>query len=223
MPTEILRPDSNVTQTLMTGGYAETDEVAADDADFAYPNADGANVLEVGLSNPANTALTTLTTTIRYRIRRVSTSGGTSPPAGSLSATLHLYQGATLIESDTTRSITGNTAQAFSWTPTMTSVTDFTDLRLRMTQTAASSRGIGLTWAEVEVPYAAALALASGSFTLTGGTLSYFIATFIALAGGAFTLAGGALSLVEKTFRFGARRSANRSDVRRKSFSSKER
>lgn len=216
MPTEILRPNSNVTQTQMTGGYADIDETSASDTDFAYPNANGSCVLEVGLSDPAGFALNTVAPTIRYRLLRKTQTGG-APGAGSPTAQLHLYQGAVLIASDTARSFGGG-ATDFSWSPTITAVTDFTDLRLRMTETVSGNPVMAISFAEVEVSYAEALDLASGSFAFAGGDLTVSTVTYAALDGASFAFAGGDLDTIDKTFRFGSGARKARSRARRRVF-----
>lgn len=151
---QFLRPDSNVTQTSFTGGFADIDESTASDADFAYGANNTAAVLEVGLSNPSGTPASG-TTTVRYRVAK--TNAGTVDGSGnSVTVTAEVYQGTTLISSDTARTADG-TWTAYSWTPNMASVTDWTDLRLRFTTSASGGgpsvrRGGAVSWAEMETP-----------------------------------------------------------------------
>lgn len=152
--TQFLRPDSNVTQTNFTGGFAEIDESSASDADFAYSANDSAATLEVGLSNPSGTPASG-TTTVRYRY--VKTQGGSPSSSGNnVSFQVHIYQGGTLIASDTGQTASLATWSARSFTPDMSSVTDWNDLRIRVSVTASgggpSGRGVGISWAELEAP-----------------------------------------------------------------------
>lgn len=155
---QFLRPDGNITQTSFTGGFAEIDEASASDADFAYGANNVAAVLEVSLSNPTG-APASGTTTVRYRIAK--TNAGTVDGGGNaVTVTAAVYQGTTLIASDSAQTATGTWTQ-YSWAPSMASVTDWNDLRLRFTTsasggTAANRRGGAVSWAEVEAPAAGA-------------------------------------------------------------------
>lgn len=157
--TQFLRPDGNVTQTSFTGGFAEIDEVTASDADFAYGTNNTAATLEVSLSNPAETPGSG-TTTVRYRVAKTN-AGVLDGGGNSCTVTASVYQGVTLISADAARTVTG-TWTDYSWTPSMASVTDWNDLRLRFVTsasggTAASRRGGAVSWAEAEVPAAGAV------------------------------------------------------------------
>ena len=155
---QFLRPDSNVTQTSFTGGFASIDESTASDADFAYGDNNTAATLEVGLSNPSGTPGSG-TTTVRYRVAK--TNAGTVDGAGNAcDIQCHVYQGTTLIASDTARTVTG-TWTTYSFTPSMGSVTDWNNLRLRFVTTSsggspANRRGAAVSWAEMETPDAGA-------------------------------------------------------------------
>lgn len=152
--TQFIRPDSNITQTSYTGGFAEIDEVNPADADFAYGAVNSATpTLQVGLSNPGTTP-GPITGTVRWRSARRN--GNASLTAGnSFTATCTLLQGATTIASD---SYTVGNWSTREFTFTISSVTDFTDLRLRFTQTASGGSnntqqsGLAVSWAEVELP-----------------------------------------------------------------------
>lgn len=149
----ILRPDSNVTQTSWTNGYLEIDEATASDVDFAYgANNSSTATLEVGLQNPTGGGFAG-TCTVRWRHAKVST-GVLSGTGGAVSQTCAVYQGTTLIASSTVT--TGGTWTAASFTFDGTLVSDWTDIRLRFTQTASgaggNARGSAVSWAELEVP-----------------------------------------------------------------------
>lgn len=151
---QFLRPDSNVTQTSFTNGFANIDESAASDADFAYGANNTAAVLEVGLSNPGGTPASG-TTTVRYRVAK--TNNGTVDGGGAtVTVTCSVRQGANVIATDTARTATGTWTQ-YSFTPSMAGVTDWNDVRLRFTTSAsggttANRRGGAVSWAELEAP-----------------------------------------------------------------------
>lgn len=151
---QFLRPDSTVTATSFTNGFAAIDESAASDADFAYGANNIAAVLEVGLSNPGGTPGSG-TTTVRYRIAKTKT-GVVDGTGNSCTVTAALYQGTTLIAADTARTATGTWTE-YSWAPNVGSVSDWNDLRLRFTTsasggTSANRRGGAVSWAEIEAP-----------------------------------------------------------------------
>lgn len=154
---QVARPDSNVTQTSFTNGFADIDEATASDADFAYGANNTAAVLEVGLTNVTDPAVST-GHIVRYRVAK--TNAGTLDGGGNaVTMTVALYQGATLIAADTVRTLDG-TWTTYEWTLSgaqADAITDYTDLRLRFTTSAsggspANRRGGAVSWAELEVP-----------------------------------------------------------------------
>jgi hypothetical protein len=149
---QFLRPDSNITQTNWTGGFADIDEATASDADFSYgANNSNSATLEVGLSNPS--VPDSGTCTVRWRYAKVS-SGTLSGTGGTVNQTCGVYQGATLIASSTVT--TGGSWTAGSFTFNTSSISDWTNVRLRFTQTASggggNARGSAVSWAEIEIP-----------------------------------------------------------------------
>lgn len=157
---QFLRPDSNVTQSSFTGGFAEIDEATASDADFAYGNNNTAAVLEVGLSDPSETPDSAGTSTVRYRIAKTN-NGTVSDTGNAVTVTAAVYQGATLIQSDTAQATSGTWTE-YSFTFTHGSITDWSDLRLRFTTSSsggspANRRGGAVSWAEVEAPDASTI------------------------------------------------------------------
>lgn len=151
---QVLRPDGNVTQTSFTNGFAEIDESAASDADFAYGANNTVATLEVSLGNPSATPASG-TTTVRYRVAR--TKDGVVDGTGSAcDVTCSVYQGGSLVAADSARTVTGSWTE-YSFTPDMSGVTDWTDLRLRFVTTASGGsgpnrRGGAVSWAELEAP-----------------------------------------------------------------------
>ncbi len=174
---QFLRPDSNLTQSNFTNGFAEIDETTPVDTDFAYSAINTTAVLQVTLSNASTPG--SGTTTIRYRIAR--TNGAVVDGTGSDSTvTVELRQGATTIATDTTRSTTG-TWTTFTWTPDVSAVTDWTDLRLYVTVVGGSGspanrRGAGISWAEVEAPDPLVLGTGDGSSTSTSSASAELLA-----------------------------------------------
>lgn len=169
---QFLRPASNVTQTTWTGGFAEIDEAVASDTDFSYgANNSSTATLEVLLS--AGSAPSAGTCTVRWRHAKVST-GVLSGTGGTVNQTVGLYEGTTLIQSSTVT--TGGTWTAASFTFSSASVTNWSNLRLRFTQTASggggNARGSAVSWAEVELPDPPPMdgSVLSGS-TATGGLI----------------------------------------------------
>lgn len=151
---ELLRPDSNVTQSGFTGGFSAIDEATASDADFAYGANNTAAVLEVGLSNPSGTPGAG-TRTFRYRHAR--TNNGTVDGGGNaVTVTAEVIEGTTVRATDAAQTATG-TWTARSWTPDLSAVSNWNDLRMRFTTSAsggspANRRGAAVSWAELEVP-----------------------------------------------------------------------
>lgn len=159
--TQFIRPDSNITQTSFTNGFAAIDETTASDADFAYGANNTASTLEVGLSNPLNPTYIDGTCTVRYRIAR--TNAGVLDGGGNdVTVTTSVRQGATQLAADSAKSTTGTwTTYTFTFAASLVTDNNWTDLRLRFVTSAsggapASRRGAGISWAEIEVPDAAA-------------------------------------------------------------------
>lgn len=156
------RPSSNITQTGFTGGFADIDETTASDADFAFGANGGGNTLEVGLSAVTDPASST-GHIVRYRLAKVN-NGSPNSSGNAVTCDVGLYQGATLVHADTGISV-GVTFVTGSFTLTSTeadSITDYTDLRIRVTDSvnggSPSGRRAGaISWAELEVPDAPAV------------------------------------------------------------------
>lgn len=162
---QFARPSSDITNTSFTGTPVNTagnlwqnvDESAANNSDFNYGANNTAAVYETSLSavtNPNNTA----NHIIRYSVAK--TKAGVVDGAGTaVNITVELYQGTTLIASDTAKTTTGTwTSYSFTLTSAQAAaITDYSDLRLRFTTTlsggtTANRRGGAVSWAELEVP-----------------------------------------------------------------------
>jgi hypothetical protein len=153
---EFLRPDSNVTQTSYTGGFADIDEVTASDTDFAFGAINSSTpLLEVGTSNPAS-SVPAGTVTIRWRSAKRNGSG-TIGTGNNFTGTCALFEGATSRASD---AYTPGAFATRSFTVASSSITNFNDLRLRFTQTASGGNnnttrcGLAVSWAEIQLPEA---------------------------------------------------------------------
>jgi hypothetical protein len=151
---QFIRPDSNITQSSFTGGFADIDEVTPNDSDYAY-SANNANaVLEVGLSDPAAIPASG-TCTVRWRIAK--TNNGTVNGSGAIiDVTPSFRQGGSEIQGASSQSATG-TWTTYEFTFESTSVSDWTDLSLRFSVPStggppANRRGGAISWAEVEIP-----------------------------------------------------------------------
>jgi hypothetical protein len=155
---QFLRPDSNVTQTSWTNGFAAIDEATPSDADFSYgaSNSNSAR-LEVGTTNPVDTPDPAGTATVRWRRAKVTSAGALSGTGGTVNQTCGVYEGATLISSSTITT-TGAWVES-TFTFSAGGISDWTDVRLRFTQTASggggNARGSAVSWAEIEAPDAA--------------------------------------------------------------------
>lgn len=152
---QFIRPDSNITQTSFTGGFADIDETSASDADFAF----GANgtlaVLEVGMSNPGGTP-DSGTCTVRWRIAKTN-SGTVNNTGNSVTITPLVLQGSTEIQSATAETAT-STWTTYTFTFSSSAISDWTDVRLRFTISTTTGgspsnrRGGAISWAEIEAP-----------------------------------------------------------------------
>lgn len=151
---QFLRPNQNLTQTDYTGGFAEIDEATASDADLAFGAANSTTpVLEVATSNPG-VAPGGVTGIVRWRSARRNANGAIGM-GSTFTGSCALRQGATQVASDSYTPADWATRE-FSFT--LSSVTDFSDLRLRFTQTASGGNnntqrsGLAVSWAEIELP-----------------------------------------------------------------------
>lgn len=160
---QFLRPDSTITQTNWTdGGFAEINGASANDATRAFSQSLGNNGtarLEVGLSDPAGKPGGG-TTTFRFRIAKGTVSGSTltlDAAGRTVTITPSVYQGGTLIAAGSAETATG-TWTTFDFTPDMSSVTDWNDVRMRFDilvtggGAASANRAGAISWAELEAP-----------------------------------------------------------------------
>lgn len=164
--TQYARPNTDISKTGWTGVsdntdlYANVDESSASDADYNWSTVNAIRTIELklsGVTDPVSSA----SHVIKYR-NACSDSSGAIPGSGDSGETLDvavsLYQGATLIATQTTN--VPDDLATTTWTLTAgeaNSITDYTDLRLRFVTTASggsgsSRRGMALTWCELAVP-----------------------------------------------------------------------
>lgn len=160
------RPTSDITATSVTGTptntagsrYTNVDESTLSTTDFIYGTNNTAAVYEGKLntlSAPASGACV-------FRYSLAKTNAGVVDGGGStVTVTMDLVQGTTIIASSSAITVTG------TWTSgsvTLTqgqvdAITDWTDLRIRMTTstsggTVANRRGGAVSWVELEIPSA---------------------------------------------------------------------
>lgn len=138
----------------MTGGFAAIDESSASDSDFAYGSNGGGNVLEVSLSDPPSSPGSG-SYTVRFRLAEIAGGSLGDGNGNANPITVEVYEGATQ-RAATTRS-PGGAWTTYTWTPDLSAVSDWNNLRLRFSDTAnggkpANRRAMGVSWAEVEVP-----------------------------------------------------------------------
>jgi hypothetical protein len=149
---QTLRPDSNVTQTNFTGGFAEIDEVSASDSDFAYSANESDATLDVGLSDPSPAVQTDRPITVRFRVAK--TNAGTVVSTGATpTVTCYVYEGATLRATAEAVNATG-TWTSYSFSPDLSAVSNWNNLRLRFVVPNTTGRGAAISWAEMEVDQA---------------------------------------------------------------------
>jgi len=150
---QLLRPNSNITLTGITGGFADIDEVTPSDSDYAYGANGGGNVFEVGLSAPSSTPASG-TATLRVRLAEIQSGTKTSFTYGNADpVTLEILEGATVRYTTTVNLTSTWTTSTFS--PDLSSVTNWSDLRLRFKDKSHSTIffdvALGVSWAELEV------------------------------------------------------------------------
>ena len=152
---QFLRPDGVISQGSWTGGFADIDEATPNDADRAYSaNNPGGSIFEVSLSDPADTP-DTGTSTIRYRHGRVN-NGTLSGTGTATTLDVSVMQGGITIASDAQQA-PGGAYVTRSWTPDLSAVTNWNDLRLRFVPgggggSPSNRRGVAISFAEGEVP-----------------------------------------------------------------------
>lgn len=168
---QFLRPDSLVSAGSWTNNHLAIDEATASDADFAYSqdNPNG-SIFEVGLSNPAATPGAGAVT-VRYRHAQVR-SGALNGTGTATALDVSVVQGVNVIASDAQQTPSGAWVTR-SWTPDLSGVTDWSDVRLRFVATGgggspSSRRGVGVSWAEIETPDGAAAITGSMAVTESG-------------------------------------------------------
>ncbi len=171
---QLLRPVANILQQGWTGGYADVDEVSANDSDFAYSVNNSVSALELDLTDPPTPGAGIKT--IRYRIAR--TNNGTVDSAGfAPRITAYLYQGTELIASDVARTPDG-TWTTYSWTPDTSLVTGWADLKLRFETEISGPAG-----AYGSAAYRVTSLVGSYEATWTAGSAANYSAAVIAFPG----------------------------------------
>lgn len=155
-------PTSDVTNQWASGGFADLDEGATpDDGDFAYSNdKPSSEILELHLGDVTDPEVST-GHVVRYHWATVD-GGVLSGDGTAVTQIYEIYQGTTLIETLNTHTTNNASWQSVSATMIGTNVdniTDYTDLRLRITASGgagspADRRGAACSWIEFETPNA---------------------------------------------------------------------
>lgn len=174
---QFARPNADVTTaswTPSTGAslFGVIDESTASDTDYILGENSTNDSCEVALSAVTDPESSS-SHIVRYRYRKNASSGNTR------NIQVFLYQGGTLIASGTAHTPTTTTWTAGTFTLTGTqadNITDYTDLRLRITQSGTTGGSAGnrrhpqLSWAELEVPDATVIdAAPRGAYHRLGG------------------------------------------------------
>jgi hypothetical protein len=141
--SQFMRPsaDINTGWAKSTGGsrYGCIDEASYSDSDYIRGSAD--SYQECRLSTPASTPADG-TCTLRYRAMKSSTN--------ITSFAMEVRQGATVIASLTT--IPGSSMTAYTKTFSASSVTDWSDVRVRFTIDLTGFCSVDVSWVELEIP-----------------------------------------------------------------------
>lgn len=191
---QFFRPIQDISVTSITGNYTTIDESVASDTDFLY-SANGISTTYECLLTSLNAPSLKTGHLFRYRISR--TNNGVLNTSGTASSVVtSLYQGTTLIASDTSKTAGAWTSYTFTLSEAQAqTITDYSDLRLRFAITGgggstANKRGLGISWAELETPNAAPIAytiqISKGNFSITGKNSSVLKNTIIPISKGSF-------------------------------------
>src|SRR5210317_29240 len=179
---QFLYPISDVTKTFASGGFADIDEASPSDTDFAYGTNNATNTLECALTDTGITDPAVGTGhTVYWRQSQADSDAGTpAPSTGGSNATYDvlLIQGTTTIATCASGSSTSDGSfAAGSYTLTAgeaDSITDYTDLRIRMVSngtggTPSGRRAAAFSSAYLEIPDAAT----SWNLVVNDGTHSH--------------------------------------------------
>ena len=155
---QFLRGISNLQNTNITGSYTDIDETSASDSDFLYSADNVDTIYECGLTTGLDDPIVNTGHIVRYRIASID--GGVLGGGGSTPTVIvSLYQGATQIAADASKDgLDAWTTNSFTLTTTQANnITDYDNLRLHFDITGggggpSSRRGIGVSWAELEIP-----------------------------------------------------------------------
>lgn len=153
------RPDGVITQGSWTGDHTAIDESSFSDADFVFSQNNPNDSFEVSLSDIADPSSSS-GHVLRVRLCRGDADGSTPSADGTATDyALDLVQGTTVIAS------IGTTQAPTSWTTVelnlsgaeADAITDYTDLRARVTATGgagspANRRNVSVSWIELETP-----------------------------------------------------------------------
>lgn len=172
---QFLRPSTDVTITGITGTpdntnkYANIDETSASDTDYIYSANDTASTYETLTSTGGviQDPLSSSNHILRYRICMTDAGTPAATAGFDVTVTAFLYQGATLKAQDSGKVVNSATWTTYTYTLSgaeADSITNYSDLRIRLTMSDSSApvgrqRGAGVSWAELEIPDAPVVAL----------------------------------------------------------------
>ncbi|MBD3647623.1 MAG: hypothetical protein HUJ31_09270, partial [Pseudomonadales bacterium] len=155
---QFARPDGTVTASGWSAVNAATlhdaiNETVADDSNYIDTGVGNSSTVIFSLSNVSDPGTYASNHIIRWRCQ--ATVG--AKPKGGETCDAALYQGNTLIEGSNNNSATRGAFGLMTYTITNAStITDYSALELRITSSMDADESIQVSWAEVEVPGAAA-------------------------------------------------------------------
>lgn len=158
---QFARPDSNITQTGMTGGFAEIDEATPSDSDLAWGADNTAALLEVTLSNVTDPGVHT-GHIVRFRWAKTNDGvpdGGGNAVSGDVGLYDYSVSTSVAIAAKGLTALGGSFVQdSFTLTEVEAAgIADYTQLVLKFGTTQSGGnptnrRGGAISWAELEVP-----------------------------------------------------------------------
>lgn len=154
--TIMLRPVADTVRTnIAAGTFADIDEVTASDSDFVRTTAGVNATYEVKLS-PARGKKVDDIGFVSFRAAKCDSVGALASDGKTITITYAIYQGGTLIYSSPSTSTLGGSYTAPSGSVILTSVTDWSDVRIRFTITSSgtgTNRGALISYAALEAPF----------------------------------------------------------------------
>ena len=155
---QFLRPTSDIATASWNGTFADIDEVTASDADYGYSTDNVEGNYETKFGGAITDPEVGTGHVLRARFG-ISDGGVLNNGGNTLTISVGLYQGATLIEEvETNYNVVSNSTHVYTIaTANANNITDYTDLRVRFNYnktggSPANRRGLSVSWAEMEIP-----------------------------------------------------------------------